>query len=85
MRSIEWWHAHDLECPLTTQNHLIFCILRGNWQDFNSHDASRGPSAIAELLVSFNSLTDQLSSAKDISQKNSSLYFLPRDAMHPRY
>jgi len=25
--------------------------LRGNWQDFNWHDASRGPSAIAELLV----------------------------------
>ena len=30
-----------------------FCTvaLRGNWQDFNCHDASRGPSAIAELLV----------------------------------
>ena len=26
-------------------------LLRGNWQDFNWHDASRGPSAIAELLV----------------------------------
>ena len=26
-------------------------MLRGNWQDFNWHDASRGPSAIAELLV----------------------------------
>ena len=25
--------------------------MRGNWQDFNGHDASRGPSAIAELLV----------------------------------
>ena len=25
--------------------------MRGNWQDFNRHDASRGPSAIAELLV----------------------------------
>ena len=25
--------------------------MRGNWQDFNCHDASRGPSAIAELLV----------------------------------
>ena len=25
--------------------------MRGNWQDFNWHDASRGPSAIAELLV----------------------------------
>jgi len=26
--------------------------LRGSWQDFSWHDASRGPSAIAELLVS---------------------------------
>jgi len=26
-------------------------MLRDNWQDFNLHDASRGPSAIAELLV----------------------------------
>jgi len=25
--------------------------LCGNWQDFNRHDASCGPSAIAELLV----------------------------------
>jgi len=30
-------------------------LLRGNWQDFNWHDASRGPSAIAELLVTFKS------------------------------
>ena len=28
-------------------------MLRGNWQDFNWHDASRRPSAIAELLVLF--------------------------------
>jgi len=28
-------------------------LLRGNWQDFKGHDASRGPSAIAELLVPF--------------------------------
>ena len=26
--------------------------MRDSWQDFNWHDASRGPSAIAELLVS---------------------------------
>jgi len=26
-------------------------LLRGNWQDFNWHDASRGPSAASELLV----------------------------------
>jgi len=30
---------------------LVSALLRGNWQDFNWHDASRGPSAIAELLV----------------------------------
>ena len=29
--------------------------MRGNWQDFNLHDASRGPSAIAELLVTIGS------------------------------
>jgi len=29
----------------------VSALLRGNWQDFNWHDASRGPSAIAELLV----------------------------------
>ena len=28
-------------------------VLHCNWQDFNWHDASRGPSAIAELLVPF--------------------------------
>ena len=30
-----------------------FALLRGSWQDFNWHDASRSPSAIAELLVPF--------------------------------
>ena len=29
----------------------LSALLRGNWQDFNWHDASRGPSAMAELLV----------------------------------
>ena len=40
-------HNFDLfrTCPRPT------ALLRGNWQDFNSRDASRGPSAIAELLV----------------------------------
>ena len=32
------------------------CCLIGNWQDFNWHDASRGPSAIAELLVVFSQI-----------------------------
>jgi len=30
---------------------VFSALLLGNWQDFNWHDASRGPSAIAELLV----------------------------------
>jgi len=30
---------------------VVSALLRGNWQDFNRHDVSRGPSAIAELLV----------------------------------
>ena len=33
---------------------LPFWKPRGNWQDFNWHNASRGPSAIAEFLVSIN-------------------------------
>ena len=31
---------------------VLSALLRGNWQDFNWHDTSRGSSAIAELLVS---------------------------------
>jgi len=30
---------------------LVSALLRGNWQDFNWQDASRGPSAIAQLFV----------------------------------
>ena len=30
---------------------VVSALLRGNWQDFNWHDTSRGPSALAELLV----------------------------------
>jgi len=30
---------------------VVSALLRGSWQDFNWHDASRGPSAIAELPV----------------------------------
>ena len=30
---------------------VVSALLRGSWQDFNWHDASRGPLAIAELLV----------------------------------
>ena len=29
---------------------VVSALLRGSWQDFNWHDASRGPSAIAELV-----------------------------------
>ena len=30
---------------------VVSALLRGNWQDFNLHNASPGPSAIAVLLV----------------------------------
>ena len=30
---------------------VVSALLCGSWQDFNWHDALRGPSAIAELLV----------------------------------
>ena len=36
---------------------IVSALLHGNWQDFNWHDASRGPSAIAELLVLLSWLT----------------------------
>jgi len=29
---------------------VVCAVLRGSWQDFNWHDASRSPSAIAEFL-----------------------------------
>jgi len=42
-----------VSCFLLTHG-VVSALLRGNWQDFNWHDASRGPSAIAELLVFIN-------------------------------
>ena len=42
-------HNFDLFSGLVVQ--VVFALLRGNWQDFNWHDASRCPSTIAELLV----------------------------------
>jgi len=58
-----WVHmfiTHRLTLTLQLHNFDLFrtcrtrvsALLRGYWQDFNWHDASRGPSAIAELLVS---------------------------------
>jgi len=41
-------HSFDL-WGLVVQ--VVSALFRGNWQDFNLHDASRGHSAIAELLV----------------------------------
>ena len=35
----------------TCRTSIVYALFRGSWQDFNLHDASRGPSAIAELLV----------------------------------
>jgi len=48
-------HNFDL---FRTCRTVVSSLLRGNWQDFNWHDASRGPSVIAELLVKMLSLTD---------------------------
>jgi len=54
-----WVHMFTTHRPtLTLQLHNFdlfrtcrTALLHGNWQDFNWQDASRGPSAIAELLV----------------------------------
>jgi len=58
-----WLSAHVYYTLLPTKLHfmpsiwsglviqVVSALLRGNWQDFNWHDASRGPSAIAKLLV----------------------------------
>ena len=44
------WRQLILGSGLVVQ--VVSALLRGSWQDFNWHDASRGLSAIAELLVS---------------------------------
>jgi len=50
-----WVHmfiTHQPTLTLQLHNFDLFRTCRvGNWQDFNWHDTSRGPSAIAELLV----------------------------------
>ena len=54
-----WVHMFTTHRPTLTlqlHNFNLFrtcrtALLRDNWQDFNWHDVSRGPSAIAELLV----------------------------------
>jgi len=60
-----WQHMFITHCPtVTLQLHnfdlfrpcrtsIVSASLRGNWQDFNWHNVSRGHSAIIELLVSF--------------------------------
>jgi len=55
----DWVHMFTTYRPtLTLQLHNFdlfrtcrTALLRGNWQDFNWHDASHGTSAIAELLL----------------------------------
>jgi len=55
----DWVHMFTTHRPtLTLQLHNFdlfrtcrTALLRGSWQDFNWHHASRGPSTIAELLV----------------------------------
>jgi len=56
-----WVHmftTHRLTLTLQLHNFDLFrtcrtALLRGNWQDFNWHNALRDPSAIAEFLVLF--------------------------------
>jgi len=53
---VQMFTTHRPTLTLQLHNFDLFrtfrtALLRGNWQDFNWHDASRGPSAIAELLV----------------------------------
>ena len=55
-RTVECTCAHRPTLILQLHDFDLFktcrtALLRGNWQDFNWHDASRGPSAIAELLI----------------------------------
>ena len=48
------FYIMDLENFATASHRctrVVSALLRGNWQDFNWHDASHGPSAIAELLL----------------------------------
>ena len=60
-----WVHTFITHCPTATcmcitsiRSELVVqvvsALLHGNWQNFNWHDANRGPSAIAELLVEGN-------------------------------
>jgi len=42
---------HTVAHCSTVQKQVVSALLRGSWQNFNCHDASRGPSVIAELLV----------------------------------
>jgi len=53
---VQMFTTHRLTLTLQLHNFDLLrtcrtALLDGNWQDFNWHDASRGPSAIAELLV----------------------------------
>ena len=43
---------HNFDLFRTCLVQVVSALLHGNWQDFNWHDASRGPLAIAEHLVS---------------------------------
>jgi len=42
---------HWAKRRITQTTPVVSALLLGNWQDFERHDASRGPSATAELLV----------------------------------
>jgi len=46
-------HNVDMVRACRTSSFYILAWLRGNWQDFHWHDASRGLSATVELFVYF--------------------------------
>jgi len=52
-------HNFDLfrTCRTGLVVQVVSALLCDNWQDFNWHDASRGPSAIAEFLLRYSSST----------------------------
>ena len=51
-----------IEHRLVTDTDTVSALLRGNWQDYYWQDASRGYSAIAELLVEFYTPSKRLTS-----------------------
>ena len=52
-KSVNIWGSYGQQFGVLffLRHSVVSALLRGNWQDYYWQDASRGPSAIAELLV----------------------------------